>query len=107
MTNVSVWWLDLEAFGGGWSSVFDARSGVYVPTHGSVNSERNPLFQELDVRVEKAFKLGAFTLAPYLDLLNAYNAKNVEGYSYNYDYTKREEATGLTLFPNLGIRGEL
>jgi TonB family protein len=88
-------------------SVFDARSGVYVPTHGSVNSERNPLFQELDVRVEKAFKLGAFTLAPYLDLLNAYNAKNVEGYSYNYDYTKREEATGLTLFPNLGIRGEL
>jgi len=88
-------------------SVFDARTGVYVPTYGPVNSGRNPLFQELDVRVEKAFKIGAFTLAPYLDLLNAYNAKNVEGYTYNYDYTKRQEATGLTLFPNLGIRGEL
>ncbi|HTQ06427.1 MAG TPA: TonB-dependent receptor [Polyangiaceae bacterium] len=88
-------------------SVFDARSGVYVPTYGPVNSERNPLFQELDVRVEKAFRFGAFTLATYLDVQNVYDAKNPVGYTYNYDYTKREEASGLPLFPNLGIRGEL
>ncbi len=88
-------------------SVFDARTGVYVPTYGPVNSDRNPMFQQLDVRVEKQFKLGAFTLAPYLDVQNAYNATNAAGYTYNYDYSKKEAAAGLPLFPNLGIRGEL
>lgn len=86
---------------------FDARSGVYLPEYGAVNSERNPTFHQLDVKVEKAFQLGALTLAPYLEVQNVYNAKNAEGYTYNYDYTKREEAGGLGLFPNLGVRGEL
>jgi hypothetical protein len=73
-----------------------------------VNSDRDPLFQQLDVRLEKAFKIGsAFTLAPYLDVQNAYNAKNAQGYTYNYDYSKKEAASGLGLFPNIGIRGEL
>ena len=64
-------------------------------------------FHQLDVKVEKAFHLGALTLAPYREVQNVYNAKNPEGYSYNYDYTKREQANGLGLFPNLGVRGEL
>lgn len=88
-------------------SVFDARSGVYLPLYGAVNSARDPVFQELDVRVEKAFHLGVLTLAPYLDVQNAYNAKNAQGYTYNYDYSSREAARGLPIFPNLGVRGEL
>ncbi|HEV8550651.1 MAG TPA: TonB-dependent receptor, partial [Polyangiaceae bacterium] len=90
-------------------AVFDARTGIYLPTYGAVNSARDPLFQQLDVRVEKAFKIGRyFTLAPYLDVQNVYNATNASGYSYNYDYTKREAGSaGLGLFPNLGLRGEL
>jgi TonB family protein len=86
---------------------FDARTGVYLPSYGAVNSERNPMFHQLDVKVEKAFRLGALTLSPYLEVQNVYNAKNAEGYTYNYDYTKREQASGLGLFPNLGVRGEL
>lgn len=86
---------------------FDARTGVYLPTYGAVNSERNPMFHQLDVKVEKAFHIGALTLAPYLEVQNVYNASNPEGYSYNYDYTEREQANGLGLFPNLGVRGEL
>jgi TonB family protein len=86
---------------------FDARTGVYLPEYGAVNSEQNPTFHQLDVKVEKAFQLGALTLSPYLEVQNVYNAKNAEGYSYNYDYTKREQANGLGLFPNLGVRGEL
>jgi TonB family protein len=86
---------------------FDARTGVYLPSYGAVNSERNPTFHQLDVKVEKAFQLGPLTLSPYLEVQNVYNAKNAEGYTYNYDYTKREQASGLGLFPNLGVRGEL
>jgi TonB family protein len=86
---------------------FDARTGVYLPEYGGVNSERNPTFHQLDVKVEKAFQLGVLTLTPYLEVQNVYNAKNAEGYEYNYDYTKREQANGLGLFPNLGVRGEL
>jgi TonB family protein len=89
-------------------TVFDARSGMYLPTYGKVNSERNPMFHQLDVKLEKQFKIGSsFILAPYLDVQNVYNSKNVEGSDYNYDYSKKEEANGLGLFPNLGIRGEL
>ncbi|HEY3493581.1 MAG TPA: TonB-dependent receptor plug domain-containing protein [Polyangiaceae bacterium] len=88
-------------------SVFDTRSGVYLPLYGAVNGVRDPLFHQLDVRIEKAWKFGAFTLAPYLDIQNVYNAKNPEGRAYNYDYTAREDVSGLSFFPNLGVRGEL
>jgi TonB family protein len=90
------------------ASVFDARTGVYLPIYGAVNSARDPLFQQLDVRVEKAFKIGSFTLAPYLDIQNVYNATNPSGYSYNYDYSKKEPgAAGIGFYPNFGLRGEL
>ena len=89
-------------------TIFDARTGVYLPTYGKVNSERNPMFHQLDVKLEKQFKIGSsFILAPYLDVQNVYGSSNVEGDDYNYDYSKKEEANGLGLFPNLGIRGEL
>ena len=42
-----------------------------------------------------------------IDLLHVYVAENPEGYRYSFDYTKREAVSGLALFPNLGLRGEL
>ena len=88
-------------------STFDARSGLYVPQYGPVNGERDPAFQQLDLRVEKAWHIGTGSLSAYLDILNAYNAKNPEGYRYSFDYTKKEAVSGLGLFPNLGLKGEL
>jgi len=88
-------------------ATYDARSGVYVPEYTRVNSGRDPLFHQLDLRVEKAWTFGEARLALYLDLQNAYNAKNPEGYRYNFDYSKKEAVTGLPLFPNLGLRGDL
>jgi TonB family protein len=88
-------------------SVFDARSGIYVPSYGPVNAERNPAFQQLDLRVEKKWTIGTGGLSVYLDVLNVYNAKNPQGYRYSYDFTKKEPVSGLSVFPNLGIKGEL
>ena len=65
------------------------------------------MFQQLDVRVQKKWKVGPGSLALYLDLQNAYNAQNQEGFSYRFDYREKETVTGLPILPNLGLRGEL
>ncbi|HVJ17462.1 MAG TPA: TonB-dependent receptor, partial [Polyangiaceae bacterium] len=88
-------------------SVYDARSGVYVPIYGEVNSERDPTFHQLDVRVEKQFRVGTGSVAVYLDVQNVYNAENLEGARYSYDYREKEAVSGLPFLPNLGLRGEL
>jgi hypothetical protein len=88
-------------------ATYDVRTGVYLPTYGRTNSRRDPLFNQLDARVEKEWKLGPVKLATYLDVQNVYAAENPEGYRYSFDYSKREAVSGLALFPNLGLRGEL
>jgi len=88
-------------------SVFDARSGIYVPKYGPVNGQRDPAFQELDLRLEKKWRIGTGSLSAYLDVLNVYNAKNPQGYRYSFDFSKKEPVSGLGLFPNLGLKGEL
>jgi hypothetical protein len=88
-------------------SVYDARNGVYVPIYGAVNSERDPTFHQLDVRVEKKFRIGSGSIAVYLDLQNAYNSTNQEGVRYSYDYRQKETLSGLPILPNFGVRGEL
>jgi hypothetical protein len=88
-------------------SVYDATNDAYIPRYGRHNSERDPAFHQLDLRVEKKFTIGSGALVPYLEVLNAYNAENAEGYSYSYDYSTRERVSGMPFFPNLGLRGEL
>ena len=88
-------------------SVYDARLGIYVPKYGPVNAERDPAFQQLDLRLEKKWRIGSGSLSGYLDVLNTYNSKNPQGYRYSYDFSKKEPVSGLGLFPNLGIKGEL
>lgn len=88
-------------------SVYDATTGIYVPRYGATNSERAPMFHQLDVRFEKEWHIGPVELAAYLDVQNAYNAENPQGYRYSYDYSEKEAVTGLPIFPNLGLRGEL
>jgi hypothetical protein len=88
-------------------ATYDVRTGVYLPIYGATNSQRDPLFNQLDARVEKEWRIGSGKVAAYLDVQNVYMAKNPQGYRYSFDYTKREAVSGLSLFPNLGVRGEL
>lgn len=88
-------------------ALYDARSDVYAPTFAALNSGRDDGFRQIDVRGEKQFKVGSGVLAIYLDVQNVENRENPEGYGYSYDYSKKEVASGLPFFPNLGLRGEL
>jgi hypothetical protein len=87
--------------------VYDADRDLYRPLYGNVNGARAPMFQRLDLRVEKQWYPGPMLLATYLDLQNAYNHKNVEATGYGFDYRQRVEVSGLPVFPSIGVRGEL
>jgi hypothetical protein len=88
-------------------AIYDANADQYQPLLGPTNSARNPFFHRLDVRIEKQWRFEDWSLALYLDLVNAYNATSSEGSSYNYDYTEEFPIPGLPILPSLGLRGEL
>jgi TonB family protein len=88
-------------------SIYDALSDVYIPIDGRVNTLRNPLFNQLDIRIQKKWTFEGWRLALFLDIRNAYNKQNQEGIIYNFDYSEQTPLLGLPIIPALGIRGEL
>lgn len=88
-------------------SIYDALNDVYIPIDGRVNTLRNPLFNQLDIRVQKKWIFEGWRLALFLDIRNIYNRQNQEGIVYNYDYSQQTPLLGLPIIPALGIRGEL
>jgi hypothetical protein len=87
---------------------YDENSGVYLPLSDyPQNGSRLPMFHQLDVRVDKTWRYqNGVKMSAYLDVQNVYNQGNVEGISYNYNYTLRTYATGLPIIPSLGMRVE-
>jgi TonB family protein len=87
-------------------SVYDADSDIYWPIYGQTNSERLPMFHQLDVRIDKNWQWKYLKLAVYIDVQNVYNQKNVEGYQYSYDFSEKVYFTGLPILPSLGLKLE-
>ena len=88
-------------------SIYDALNDVYIPIDGRVNTLRNPLFHQLNVRIQKKWVFDGWKLAVFLDVQNAYNRQNQEGIIFNYDFRQQGPLLGLPIIPSLGIRGEL
>ena len=84
---------------------YDADADVWVPQAGVTASERMPAFAQLDVRVDRNWIYETWTLTAYLDLQNALNRANPEGYVYDFDYSDRSLVTGLPIVPSIGLRG--
>ena len=87
-------------------SVYNARTDLYAPVYGAINSQRSNAFNRLDLRVEKTWPVRSGSIAAYLDVQNVYNRKNEEGRAYNFDYSQVGVVSGLPLIPSLGVRGE-
>jgi len=80
------------------------RTGVQASLiNGDPNSERLPIFHQLDIRLDKRWVYKAWTLSAFLEVLNAYNRGNVEGFNYNFDFTRRDEVQSLPIIPNIGV----
>lgn len=73
---------------------------------GAVNSARLPLFAQLDLRVEKSWTFDFFRFKAFLSIINTWNQENPEGVSSSFDFLQQEFATGLPVFPNVGVRAE-
>jgi hypothetical protein len=90
-----------------YAGLFSSTGTSYLCRNGPLWSERLPPFHQLDLRVDKRWKIGDLALSAYLDLINAYNRKNPDFIQYNYDFSESAAQTAsLPFLPSLGLRGE-
>ena len=73
---------------------------------GQRNGARYPATHRLDVDVSREFHVRAATIAPYVSVVNAYNAKNVFAYLYQYSTNPptRRTMSQFPVLPSLGVR---
>jgi len=87
-------------------ATFMSDANEYQPTYGAINSKRNPANHQLDLRIDRFFQFDSWKLAAYLDVANVYLHPSVVDRDYSYDYSEREETTGIPILPSIGVRGE-
>jgi hypothetical protein len=89
-------------------SIFDSDRNIHVPVYDDPNSDRAPIHHQLDLRVDRTWKLGAkMKLTGFIDVQNVYMNKSVVTYFYNYDFTQRQAFESLPIIPSIGLRGEI
>jgi hypothetical protein len=72
-------------------SYFDSTQNLYAPVYGEANSDRYPTYHRFDINLQYIFSLfGKFAIAVF-QVNNLFNNKNLYGYTYNPDYSKRIE----------------
>ena len=77
----------------------EAEPYVYDPIEGKMNSERLPAIHKLDLRLDyEPTKDRTY----YVEVLNAYNRKNITDYDYSEDYKTREAVSSLGTLLSLG-----
>ena len=76
------------------------------PLGATRNSARYPATQRLDLEVSREMIYRGGSIAPYVSVVNAYNARNVFVYIYDYSTDKptRRGYTQFPILPSLGVR---
>ncbi|MBX3156316.1 MAG: TonB-dependent receptor [Deltaproteobacteria bacterium] len=88
-------------------AVFDSDRNIYVPLYADPNSERAPQHHQLDLRIDRMWKLGRVELTGFIDVQNVYANQSIVTYFYSYDYSERAAFKSLPIIPSLGLRGVL
>ena len=85
-------------------SVYDADRDSYRPIFDRIYGERLPTRVEVDLRIDRSFRLTARTrLDAFLDLQLS---PSTIGYDVSFDYKQRRAVT-LPILPFAGLRGRL
>ncbi len=85
------------------SAWYDPTEGRWFPTPGVHNSDRYPAYNRLDVRLTRHFQFASFDLDVYLEILNAYNQKNIVHYVWDETYSSKEQLTIIPFLPVIGV----
>ena len=85
--------------------IYDMDRRGFIPVYGDADSDRLPPFWSVDLRVDKDYVFKKWTLTAYLDLQNAFYAKNVEVMNWTYDYSAEAPVTGNPPLPAFGLKG--
>lgn len=84
--------------GGLYTPVVDVRANtnnpaITEPVYGRLNSERLPIYHRLDLRAEYFTPVRIGELSLFADILNAYDQRNLEGYTFSPNGTNLESST--------------
>ncbi len=79
--------------------VYDPITEQYFAIEGERMSERMPASHKLDLRFDKRFNFENWSITTYMDLENVYNQRNVIGYDWNYDYSRRMTEVSWGIMP--------
>jgi TonB family protein len=90
------------------SGLYTSFENAYLCVNGPFQSERSATFYQLDLRLEKRWRLSEQAgITAYLEIINATARENKDVPVYSYDFSERGYASSnLPLLPNLGLRGE-
>ena len=101
-----VWQADYDPITGRYGT--GASRGALLPVGGARNGERLPLYHRLDVGLSRRIVRGRAVLVPSLQLVNAYNRRNVFRYAYDFADSPptRRAVTQLPTLPTIGLTVE-
>jgi hypothetical protein len=85
------------------AGAYRTTDGNWVAVDGPLLSVRLPDFFQLDLRIDRSWKRPWGVMNLYIDLQNVTNRENVEGVTYNTDFSKRSYTNGLPIFPSIGV----
>ena len=68
-----------------------------------VNAERSPVFQRIDIRIERRFIFNGWSLFAFADVLNVTNRKNEQQYIWNEKTLEPDWLDQFATVPNLGF----
>lgn len=75
----------------------------HVPLRAPRGTEYQSLFHQLDIRVDKTWTRDRSSVGVYFDVQNVYNRWYPEFWIYSDDWSSRERAIGLPIYPSLGV----
>lgn len=76
----------------------------YRPLRAPRGTTYQPLFHQLDLRIDKRWTRDRTSVTAYLDVQNVYNQIYPEIWIYTTDWSDRRSLLGLPIYPSLGVQ---
>jgi outer membrane receptor protein involved in Fe transport len=76
----------------------------YRPIRGDRGTTYQPVFHQLDLRIDKRWPLRRVAVTAYLDVQNVYDRRYPEVLVYTRDWAQQSSLIGLPIYPSIGVQ---